>query len=150
MPPKKATSPSPVLTPLDLNQDGVLLREARSQKRKFVSPTPQDDELDHEISNLEAIHQQVEKRKEKMLRLSELQKKIDEETEEMRNISHRTERQGYHQNQKGLWHEGQNHEYMWYEAFNHNNFPYDDASPIAIELQAIPWPPSYKPPQLPM
>jgi hypothetical protein len=33
--------------------------------------------LDQEISNLEAIHQQVEKRREKMLRLSELQKKID-------------------------------------------------------------------------
>jgi hypothetical protein len=113
MPLKKATSPSPVLTPLDLNQDGVLLREARSQKRKFVSPTPQDDELDHEISNLEAIHQQVEKRKEKMLRLSELQKKIDEATEEMRNISHGTERQGYRQNQKGLRQEGQNHEDMW-------------------------------------
>jgi hypothetical protein len=28
--------------------------------------------------------------------------------------------------------------------------PFDDASPLAAELQAIPWPPSYKPPQLPM
>jgi hypothetical protein len=37
---------------------------------------------------------------------------------------------------------------MWYEAFNHDNFPYDDASPLATELQEIPWPPSYKPPQL--
>jgi hypothetical protein len=39
---------------------------------------------------------------------------------------------------------------MWYEAFNHYNFPYDDASPLATELQAIPCLPSYKPPQLPM
>jgi hypothetical protein len=39
---------------------------------------------------------------------------------------------------------------MWYEAFNHDNFPYDDASLLATELQVIPWPPSYKPPQLPM
>jgi hypothetical protein len=39
---------------------------------------------------------------------------------------------------------------MWYEAFNHDNIPYDDTSPLATELQAIPWPPSYKPPQLPM
>jgi hypothetical protein len=29
-------------------------------------------------------------------------------------------------------------------------FTFDDASPLAAELQAIPWPPSYKPPQLPM
>jgi hypothetical protein len=43
--------------------------------------------LDHEINKHEAIHQQVEKKKEKMLRLSELQKKIDEATEEMQNIS---------------------------------------------------------------
>jgi hypothetical protein len=66
------------------------------------------------------------------------------------NISHDTEHQEHHQNQKDLWHEGQKHEDMWYEAFNHDNFPYDDASPLATELQAIPWPPLYKPPQLPM
>lgn len=31
----------------------MLLREARNQKRKAVSPTPQDDALDQEIQNLE-------------------------------------------------------------------------------------------------
>jgi hypothetical protein len=95
------------------------LREARSQKRKATSSTPQDDTLVHEISNLEAIHQQVEKQKEKMFGLSELQKNIDDATEEMWNISHDTERQEHHQNQKDLRHEGQNHEDMWYEDFNH-------------------------------
>jgi hypothetical protein len=39
--------------------------------------------LDQEIRDLEAIHQQVERRREKMLRLVELQKKIDEVAEEM-------------------------------------------------------------------
>jgi hypothetical protein len=34
------------------------------------------------------IHQQVEKHKEKMLRLSELGRKIDEDTEEMRISKH--------------------------------------------------------------
>jgi hypothetical protein len=38
----------------------------------------------------------------------------------------------------------------WYDNFNHDTFTFDDASPLAAELQAIPWPPSYKPPQLPM
>jgi hypothetical protein len=38
----------------------------------------------------------------------------------------------------------------WYDDFNHNTFTFDDASPLAAELQATPWPPSYKPPQLPM
>jgi hypothetical protein len=38
----------------------------------------------------------------------------------------------------------------WYGDFHHDNFAFDDASPLATELQAAPWPPSYKPPQLPM
>jgi hypothetical protein len=64
MPPKKTMVPGAVLAPLDTNQDGILLREACSQKRKATSPTLQDEELDQEISNLEAIHQHVEKRRE--------------------------------------------------------------------------------------
>jgi hypothetical protein len=38
----------------------------------------------------------------------------------------------------------------WYDDFHHGNFAFDDASPLAAELQATPWPPSYKPPQLTM
>jgi hypothetical protein len=38
----------------------------------------------------------------------------------------------------------------WYEDFQHGNFAFDDASPLSTELQATTWPPSYKPPQLPM
>jgi hypothetical protein len=38
----------------------------------------------------------------------------------------------------------------WYNDFHHGNFTFDDASPLAAKLQATPWPPSYKPPQLPM
>jgi hypothetical protein len=34
--------------------------------------------------------------------------------------------------------------------FQHGNFAFNDASPLSAELQATPWPPSYKPPQLPM
>jgi transposase len=84
MPPKKATVPGAALQPLDTNQDIVSLREARSQKRKATSPTLQEDQLDQEIRDLEAIHQQVQrKKKEKMLRLADLQKKIDDTADEM-------------------------------------------------------------------
>jgi hypothetical protein len=38
----------------------------------------------------------------------------------------------------------------WYDDFNQYTFTFDDASPLATKLQAIPWPQSYKPPQLPM
>jgi hypothetical protein len=38
----------------------------------------------------------------------------------------------------------------WYDDYHHGNFAFDDASPLAAEFQANPWPPSYKPPQLPM
>jgi hypothetical protein len=58
------------LQPLDVNQE--TLHKARSQKRKATSPTPQEEELDQEIRDLEAIHQQVKRKKEKMLRLSDL------------------------------------------------------------------------------
>jgi hypothetical protein len=72
MPPKKTAAPWAALAPLDTDQDGLLLREAQSQNRKVASPTPHDEELDQEIRDLEAIHQQVERRREKMLWLAEL------------------------------------------------------------------------------
>jgi hypothetical protein len=57
--PKKTTAPRAALQPLDTNQDILSLREARSQKRKATIPTPQEDVLDQEIRDLEAIHQHV-------------------------------------------------------------------------------------------
>jgi hypothetical protein len=70
MPPKKSSGPGAALQPLDANQE--TLHKARSQKRKATSPTPQEEELDQEIRDLEAIHQQVQKKKVKMLCLADL------------------------------------------------------------------------------
>jgi hypothetical protein len=86
MPPKRTTVSGATLQPLDTNQKTLSLREAWSQK-KATSPTPQEEELDQEIRDLEAIHQQVQRKKEKMLRLANLQKKIDEAAEEMRHLT---------------------------------------------------------------
>jgi hypothetical protein len=69
MPPKK-TVPGAALQPLDTNQE--TLREVRSQKRKATSPTPQEEELDQEIRDLEAIHLQVQRKRKNMLRLADL------------------------------------------------------------------------------
>jgi hypothetical protein len=68
----------------------------------------------------------------------------------MRHIAQDTEQKGYRPQQRYLRQEGPSHDYMWYEDLNHGNIAFDDASPLATELQAVPWPPSYKPPQLPM
>jgi hypothetical protein len=87
MPPKKITASGAALQPLDTNQDTLSLREARSQKRKATSPTLQEEELDQEIRDLEIIHQQVQRKKEKMTRLANLQKKIDKATEEVRHLT---------------------------------------------------------------
>jgi hypothetical protein len=88
MPPKKASATgAAALQPLDPNQEILSLREARSQKRKATSPTPQEDELDQEIRNMEMLHQQVQKKKEKMARLADLQRQIDEATEEVRHLA---------------------------------------------------------------
>jgi hypothetical protein len=146
MPPKKALGPGAALQPLDVNQD--TLREARSQKRKATSPTPQEEELDQEIRDLEAIHQQVQRKKEKMLCLADLQKKIDEAAEEMHHLTQddqdrRPQRTELHQ-------DNSYDDDVWYDDFHHGNFAFDDASPLSAELQATLWPSSYKPPQLPM
>jgi hypothetical protein len=146
MPPKKTAAPGALLQPLDTNKK--TLREARSQKRKVTSPTPQEEELDQEIRDLEAIHQQVQKKREKMLRLANLQRKIDEAAEEMRHLTQ--DDQDRRPQHRELRQENPYNDDEWYDDFHHGNFSFDDASPLAAELQATPWLPAYKPPQLPM
>jgi hypothetical protein len=146
MPPKKSSGLGAALQPLDVNQE--TLHEARSQKRKATSPTPQEEELDQEIKDLKAIHQQVQREKEKMLCLADLQKKIDEAAEEMRHITQ--DDQDQRPQHRDLRQDNSYNNDEWYDDFHHDNFAFDDASPLAAELQATPWPPSYKPPQLPM
>jgi hypothetical protein len=88
MAPKKASATgTAALQPLDHNQETVSLREARSQKRKAVSPTPPEDEIDQEIRDMEMLHQQVQRKKEKMARLAELQRQIDEASEEVHHLT---------------------------------------------------------------
>jgi hypothetical protein len=149
MPPKKITAPgATALQPLDTNQETLSLWEARSQKRKATSPTLQEEELDQEIRDMEIIHQQVQRKKEKMARLVDLQRKIDEATEEVCQLAQDDQdRRPQHREvrQEGLFNED-----GWYDDFSHDTFTFNDASPLAAELQATPWPPSYKPPQLPM
>jgi hypothetical protein len=95
---------------------------------------------------MEIIHQQVQRKKEKMTRLADLQRKIDEATEEVRQLAQDVQdRRPQH---KELRQEGLFNEDGWYDDFNHDTFTFDDASPLAAELQVIPWPQSYKPPQL--
>ena len=149
MAPKKASATgTAALQPLDHNQETVSLREARSQKRKAVSPTPPEDEIDQEIRDMEMLHQQVQRKKEKMARLAELQRQIDEASEEVRHLAQDEQhRRPQHQD---LHQEGFPNEDDWYDNFHHGNFVFDDASPLSAELQATPWPPSYKPPQLPV
>jgi hypothetical protein len=148
MSPKKIIAPGAALQPLDTNQETLSLREARSQHRKATNPTLQEEELDQEIRDLEIIHQQMQRKKEKMARLADLQKKIDEATEE---VCHLTQDDHDQRPQhRELRQEGSFNEDEWYDDFNHGSFTFDDASPLAAELQAIPWPQSYKPPQLPM
>ena len=124
------------LQPLDPNQETLSLREARSQKRKATSPTPQEDELDQDSRDLEAIHQQVERKREKMLHLSDLQKKIDEAAEEIRHLTQ--DDQDRRPPQRELRQDNSYNDDDWYDDFHHGNFAFDDASPLSAELQATP------------
>jgi hypothetical protein len=104
--------------------------------------------LDQEIRDLEAIHQQVQRKKEKMLRLADLQRKIDEAAEEMCHLTQ--DDQDRRPQRIELRQDNSYDDDVWYDDFHHGNFAFDDASPLLAELQATPWPSSYKPPQLPM
>jgi hypothetical protein len=88
----------------------------------------------------------VQRKKEKMARLADLQRQIDEASEEVRHLAQ--DEQNRRPQHRELHQEGFFNEDDWYEDFHHGNFAFDDASPLSAELQAIPWPPSYKPPQL--
>jgi hypothetical protein len=109
MPPKEVTTLGFMPRTLDPNQgDKALIRVARNQKRKANSSEPREEELDEEINNLEVIHLQIEKRNEKMLCLSELQKKTDEAAKEMSNTE-------THDNQ---FNKNQEHDNFCQEEFN--------------------------------
>jgi hypothetical protein len=97
---------------------------------------------------MEIIHQQVQRKKEKMARLADLQRKIDKATEEVRHLAQ--DEQDQRPQHRELRQEGLFNEDGWYDDFNHDAFTFDDASPLEAEMEATPWPPSYKPPQLPM
>jgi hypothetical protein len=83
-----------------------------------------------------------------MLRLAELQRKIDEAGEEMRRIAQ--DDQGRGPQHRELHQETPINDDGCYDDLYPGNFSFNDASPLAVELQATPWPPSYKPPHLPM
>jgi hypothetical protein len=142
MPPKKSSGTGAALQPLDVNQE--TLRETKNQKGKATSPTSQEEELDQEIRDLEAIHQQVQRKKEKMLCLSELQRKIDEAAKEMCHLTQ--DGQDRRPQRRELRQDDSYDDNEWYDDFHCGNFAFDDASPLSAELQATPWPPSYKPP----
>jgi hypothetical protein len=81
-----------------------------------------------------------------MARLADLQRKIDEATEEVRHLTQ--DDQDRRPQYRELRQEGLFNKDGWYDDFNPDTFTFDDASPLVAELQAIPWPQSYKPPQL--
>jgi hypothetical protein len=83
-----------------------------------------------------------------MLCLSDLQKKIDEVAKEIRHLTQ--DDQDRRPPQGELRQDNSYNDDDWYDDFHHRNFSFDDASPLSAELQATPWPPSYKPPQLRM
>jgi hypothetical protein len=83
-----------------------------------------------------------------MLRLADLQKKIDKAAEEMCHLTQ--DDQDRRPQHRELCQDSSINDYEWYGDFHNGNFAFHDASPLAVELQATPWPLSYKPPQLPM
>jgi hypothetical protein len=77
---------------------------------------------------MEIIHQQVQRKKEKMARLADLQRQIDEATEEVRHLAQ--DEQEQRPQHRELHQEGLFNDDGWYDDFNHGTFTFDDASPF--------------------
>lgn len=75
-----------------------------------------------------------------MLRVSQLQRQIDEASKELCHMTQQDEKfqEPYHQRN------------LHPEGHNYDTYLYADTSSLAADLQAISWPPLYRPPQLPM
>jgi hypothetical protein len=82
---------------------------------------------------MEIIHQQVQRKKKKMARLADLQRKIDEATEEVRQLAQGDQDQ--RPQHRELRQEGLFNEDGWYDDFNHDTFTFDDASPLAANCR---------------
>jgi hypothetical protein len=74
----------------------------------------------------------VQRKKEKMARLADLQKKINEAAEEMCRLTQDGhDRRPQH---RELHQESSFSEEEWYDDFHHGSFTFDDASPLGEEL----------------
>jgi hypothetical protein len=80
---------------------------------------------------MEMLHQQVQRKKEKMARVANLQRQIDEATKVRHLAQDEQERRPQH---RDLHQEGFFNEDGWYDDFNHDTFTFNDASPLAAEL----------------
>jgi hypothetical protein len=148
MPPKKITAPGAALQPLDTNQKTLSLSERLEARRERPPVQHYRRSWTRRSGTWKSSTNRCKEKKEKMARLADLQRKIDEATAEVRYLAQDDQdRRPHHRElrQEGLFNED-----GWYDDFNHDTFIFDDASPLAAELQAIPWPQSYKLPQLPM
>jgi predicted nucleic acid-binding Zn-ribbon protein len=117
----------------------TLTKETKISFRKQGARRGRLSALNNEMRNL-IVRSITSKQSinEKMLCLSELQKKIDDATEEMRNIVQHTEHLEHQHDYRDLRHEGHNYDNLRSEAYNLHDFLYDEASPLTLELQAIP------------
>jgi hypothetical protein len=74
---------------------------------------------------MEMLHQQVQRKKDKMARLADLQRQIDEATEEVRHLAQdEQERRPQH---RELYQEGLFDDDGWYDDSNHGTFTFDNA-----------------------
>jgi hypothetical protein len=91
-------------------------RGSKPEEESYQS-TLQEEELDQEIRDMEIIHQQVQRKKETMARLADLQRKIDEATEEVCHLVQ--DEQGRRPQHRELRQEGLFNEDAWYDDFSH-------------------------------
>jgi hypothetical protein len=144
---KKAAATSSILAPIDPNKGNeALIRETRNQKKKkAISSLLVKKSLMRKSTTLKPFTSKWRSARRRSF-IFQIQRKIDEATEEMCNIKAHENLNNF----KDQDYNGQDHDNLHHEVYNAQDFLYDEASPLTPELQATPWPPLYRPPTLPI
>jgi hypothetical protein len=137
----------------DSDQYGVELSQQRLQeeKRKVTEQLANIPDIDEEeIQELEELIRELQAKRQKLLRITQLRDQITQASADIENIrQHQAPKRGGQTHQAQYEYQYQDREDEEVEIPGLDNFTFDSMSPLSKELQAAPWPPNYKPTMLP-
>jgi hypothetical protein len=129
MPPKKASATgAAALQPLDRTRRPFLFGRPEARRGRPPVQHLRRTTWTKKSGVWRCCISKCKRKKEKMARLADLQRQIDEASEEVRHLTQ--DEQNRRPQYRELHQEGFVNEDDWYEDFHHGNFAFDDSSPL--------------------